>query len=345
MEVSLKILVTGGSGFIGSCLIRHLIKHSSHTILNVDKLTYAANNSFSSEITKNERYSFSQTDICSEKIFGLFTKFSPEIVINLAAESHVDNSINTPHNFIQTNIVGTYNLLNNCIKYIHKNNSIDINKFKFIHISTDEVYGDLQDLKIESFNEDTAYNPSSPYSASKASADHLVKAWHRTYGLQSIIINSANNYGPYQNQEKLIPLTIINAIQGKNLPIYGDGKQIRDWLYVEDHAKAIHKIINKGKLGEKYNIGARNSIENIILVKKICNILDKLYPIQDNPHVDKSINSYADLISYVTDRPGHDLHYAIDPTKIEKELDWKPIESFEKGLEKTIKWYIKENKN
>ncbi|MDC4864583.1 dTDP-glucose 4,6-dehydratase [Acinetobacter baumannii] len=329
----MKILVTGGAGFIGSAVIRNIIKNTQDEVLNIDKLTYAGNLESLSEIDTDPRYQFAQVDICdSERLTEIFKNFQPDAVMHLAAESHVDRSIDGPAEFITTNIVGTYTLLEVARKYWLQLNEEKKASFKFHHISTDEVYGDLEGTT-DLFTETTSYAPSSPYSASKASSDHLVRAWHRTYGLPTVVTNCSNNYGPYHFPEKLIPLVILNALDGKALPIYGKGDQIRDWLYVEDHAKALYKVVTEGKVGETYNIGGHNEKQNIEVVKTICKILDELKP--QNNH-----QPYETLITFVKDRPGHDLRYAIDASKIAKDLGWKPEETFETGIRKTVEWYL-----
>ncbi|MEN8282239.1 dTDP-glucose 4,6-dehydratase [Acinetobacter gerneri] len=329
----MKILVTGGAGFIGSAVIRNIIKNTEDEVLNIDKLTYAGNLESLVEVDQNLRYQFKQIDICNaEALTQAFQEFKPDCVMHLAAESHVDRSIDGPAEFIQTNIVGTYTLLEVARKYWLDLDEEKQNQFKFHHISTDEVYGDLEGTT-DLFTETTSYAPSSPYSASKASSDHLVRAWHRTYGLPTVVTNCSNNYGPYHFPEKLIPLVILNALDGKALPIYGKGDQIRDWLYVEDHARALYKVVTEGVVGETYNIGGHNEKQNIEVVKTICKILDDLKP-QANQE------PYANLITFVKDRPGHDLRYAIDATKIAKELGWKPEETFESGIRKTVEWYL-----
>jgi len=329
----MKILITGGAGFIGSAVIRHIINHTEHQVLNIDKLTYAGNLESLAEIEKNPRYFFESLDICNTAaIESAFNRFQPNLVMHLAAESHVDRSIDGPANFISTNIVGTYSLLEVARKYWHTLNEADKALFRFHHISTDEVYGDLDNTNAL-FTESTPYAPSSPYSASKASSDHLVRAWHRTYGLPIIVTNCSNNYGPYHFPEKLIPLVILNALDGKPLPIYGKGNQIRDWLYVEDHAKALYKVVTQGVIGETYNIGGHNEKQNIEVVTTICRILDELQP---RP----SGQIYESLITYVKDRPGHDLRYAINATKMQRELNWLPVETFETGIRKTVEWYL-----
>ena len=329
----MRILITGGAGFIGSALIRHIIKNTNDYVFNIDKLTYAGNLESINEVSGSSRYSFLQIDICDkEALEQSFIDFEPNIVMHLAAESHVDRSIDGPAEFITTNIVGTYNLLEVARHYWQGLNNKDKEKFKFHHISTDEVYGDLEGTT-DLFTESTPYSPSSPYSASKASSDHLVRAWHRTYGLPIIITNCSNNYGSYHFPEKLIPLVILNALDGKPLPIYGQGDQIRDWLFVEDHARALYKVVTKGKVGETYNIGGHNEKQNIEVVKTICQILDELKPQANN-------ELYESLITYVKDRPGHDMRYAIDASKIKNELGWVPEETFESGIRKTIEWYL-----
>ena len=328
-------LVTGGAGFIGSAVIRHLISSTSHKVINVDKLTYAGNLSSLESITDNDRYIFEQVDICNAReVQRLFEQYQPDYVMHLAAESHVDRSIDGPSEFIQTNIVGTYTLLEAARNYWVSLAAQEKANFRFHHISTDEVYGDLEGTT-DLFTEETSYAPSSPYSASKASSDHLVRAWNRTYGLPVVVTNCSNNYGPYHFPEKLIPLVILNALDGKALPVYGDGLQIRDWLYVEDHARALVKVVTEGKVGETYNIGGHNEKANIEVVKTICAILDELVPGKPD-----GIGHYADLITYVKDRPGHDVRYAIDAAKIERELNWLPEESFETGIRKTVEWYL-----
>lgn len=331
----MKILVTGGAGFIGSALVRYLIEHTTHTVMNVDKLTYAGDLTTLKQVNGNHRYFFQQLDICDQKkISDLFSSFQPDAVMHLAAESHVDRSIYSSSAFIQTNIMGTYILLEATRTYWQTLSKNQQKQFRFHHISTDEVYGDLGDSN-SFFHEDTPYAPSSPYSASKASSDHLVRAWHKTYGLPILITNCSNNYGAYQYPEKLIPLTILNALNGKALPIYGNGTQIRDWLYVDDHVKALYCVLQRGEIGSTYNIGGHCEKQNIEVVRTICAILEELIPIK-NPE----INSYSDLIKYVKDRPGHDYRYAIDATKIKNELAWQPTETFESGIRKTICWYI-----
>ena len=328
-------LVTGGAGFIGSAVVRHLIDNTEHRVVNVDKLTYAGNLNSLQSVSGSVRYTFEQADICdSSAMTKLFSKYQPDIVMHLAAESHVDRSINGPGDFIQTNIVGTYTLLEVARKYWSELSSDKKVAFRFHHISTDEVYGDLHGTN-DFFTETTPYAPSSPYSASKAGSDHLVRAWLRTFGLPTLVTNCSNNYGPFHFPEKLIPLMILNALAGKPLPVYGDGKQVRDWLYVEDHARALVCVATKGEIGETYNIGGHNEKENIEVVRTICSLLEEFAP--NKP---AGIKDYTDLITYVTDRPGHDIRYAIDAGKIQRELGWAPQESFETGLRKTVKWYL-----
>ena len=328
-----NILVTGGAGFIGSAVIRYLINETNSNVLNIDKLTYAGNLESLETVSNNPRYQFLHADICDKSAMTkAFQDFQPNIVMHLAAESHVDRSIDGPMDFIQTNIIGTYNLLEVARNYWQNLTEDKKSRFKFHHISTDEVYGDLEGTE-DLFTEATSYNPSSPYSASKASSDHLVRAWHRTYGLPIVITNCSNNYGPYHFPEKLIPLVILNALDGKPLPVYGDGKQIRDWLYVEDHARALYLVATTAKVGETYNIGGHNEKQNIDVVKTICTILDNIKPRTDG-------QSYTQQITFVKDRPGHDLRYAIDASKIQQELNWQPQETFESGIQKTVEWYL-----
>ena len=332
-----KILVTGGAGFIGSAVVRHIINHTNYSVINVDKLTYAGNLDSLVGVSGNSRYVFEKVDICDlDAVKRVFNQYQPDIIMHLAAESHVDRSIDGPGEFIQTNIVGTYTLLEQARAYYSELDGEKRAYFRFHHISTDEVYGDLahpdsQVGKLSFFTEATAYAPSSPYSASKAGSDHLVRAWQRTYGLPTLITNCSNNYGPYHFPEKLIPLMILNAIEGKSLPVYGTGNQIRDWLYVGDHAKALVTVAVKGRVGETYNVGGHNEKRNIDVVNAICEILDELKP--------QKIK-YAKQIVYVDDRPGHDMRYAIDASKIQRELGWVPKETFESGIRKTVRWYL-----
>tara|TARA_B100000780_G_scaffold32100_1_gene20277 strand:+ start:1736 stop:2740 length:1005 start_codon:yes stop_codon:yes gene_type:complete len=328
----MKILITGGSGFIGSALIRYLLNNfKSYEILNIDKLTYAANNSLQ-EFSDNKNYSHLNVDITDKnELIKAFLGFKPQCVMHLAAESHVDNSIKNPDEFIKTNIIGTFNMLNCSLEYI---NEFQPENFRFHHISTDEVFGDLE-IDDPKFTESTSYNPSSPYSASKASSDHLVRAWGRTYGLPILITNCSNNYGPFQHNEKLIPTIINNALNHNFIPIYGDGSQIRDWLYVEDHAIALHQVLKNGVINETYNIGGINEIKNIVVAKKVCAILDEIHPIDSSVY-----NSYEDLIKFVEDRPGHDKRYAINCSKIKDDLNWLPAEDFDSGMLKTVRWYL-----
>ncbi|NHC03383.1 dTDP-glucose 4,6-dehydratase [Acinetobacter sp. 187] len=331
----MKIIVTGGAGFIGSAVVRHIIKNTDDHVLNVDKLTYAGNLESLAEVSKDPRYEFSCTDICDRtSLDKLFKEFQPDAVMHLAAESHVDRSITGSAAFIETNIIGTYQLLEATRHYWNELDDQKKQAFRFHHISTDEVYGDLEGTE-DLFLETTSYAPSSPYSASKASSDHLVRAWQRTYGLPTVVTNCSNNYGPYHFPEKLIPLVILNALAGKPLPVYGNGEQIRDWLYVEDHARALYKVVTEAKVGETYNIGGHNEQKNIDVVKGICTLLEELAP--QKP---AGVTAYQDLITYVKDRPGHDLRYAIDATKIKNDLNWTPEETFETGLRKTVQWYL-----
>jgi len=335
MTANKNIIITGGAGFIGSELIRYLLSSSQHKIINIDKLTYSGNLESLVSIKDNKNYFFEQIDICNEQeIERVFKENKPDLVIHLAAESHVDRSIDGPMEFIRTNIIGTYNLLEQSKKYWELLKEPFKERFRFLHVSTDEVYGDLEN-KDGYFLESSSYSPSSPYSASKASSDHLVRAWHRTYKLPILITNCSNNYGPYQFPEKLIPHIILNALKGNNLPVYGDGKQVRDWLYVNDHVRALMTVANSGQVGETYNIGGDNEVENIEVIIKICDILDTLIPEKLN-----GLNSFSELITHVEDRPGHDKRYAIDSTKIKNILGWKPLENFNSGLQKTVEWYL-----
>lgn len=336
----MKILVTGGAGFIGSAVIRHVIQNTQDFVVNVDKLTYAGNLESLISICDTDRYVFEQVDICnSEELARVFIQYQPDAVMHLAAESHVDRSIDGPAEFIQTNIVGTYTLLEASRNYWNQLDETKKLAFRFHHISTDEVYGDLEGPE-DLFTEETSYAPSSPYSASKASSDHLVRAWLRTYGFPAIVTNCSNNYGPYHFPEKLIPLVILNALEGKELPIYGKGNQIRDWLFVEDHARALYKVVIEGVIGETYNIGGHNEKQNIDVVNSICDLLEELVPGNNHSIASGNKAGFKGLITYVNDRPGHDIRYAIDASKIEKELDWKPEETFESGIRKTVKWYL-----
>ena len=333
-KTSKKIMITGGAGFIGSTLIKYLIKNTNYSILNFDKLTYSSSVSSLTKINNNHRYSFIQGDILnSSLVSNTIRQFEPDVIMNLAAETHVDRSIESPTAFIETNIMGTFTLLDQTLDYWYQLSNEKKNNFKFHHISTDEVFGSCD--KGEMFTEETSYRPSSPYSASKASADHLVSSWHHTYGFPTILTNCSNNYGPYQFPEKLIPIIILNAINGKELPLYGDGQQVRDWLFVDDHAKALDKVITNGKIGEKYNIGGNNTKTNLEVVLQICNTLDKIYINKPN-----NIVNFSDLIKFVSDRPGHDKRYAIDTAKIRNELRWQPQETFETGIYKTVNWYV-----
>ena len=346
-----RFLITGGAGFIGSAVIRLLIEKTDNKVLNLDKLTYAGNLDSLTRVSRNPRYQFVKANICNQGLVSkLFADFQPDIVMHLAAETHVDRSIDGPTEFIQTNIVGTSVMLECAREYWTKLPSLDEGKdrrsslsttrgptkesFRFHHISTDEVFGSLENTDL--FSEESPYDPSSPYSASKASSDHLVRAWHRTFGLPVLITNCANNYGPCQFPEKLIPLIILNALEGKPLPVYGNGQQIRDWLFVEDHARALHRVVTEGQMGTTYNIGGHNEKTNLEVVHSICNILDEICPEHKN-----EISNYKELITFVTDRPGHDQRYAINASKIKKELGWKPEETFETGLRKTVQWYLK----
>nr|WP_267361836.1 dTDP-glucose 4,6-dehydratase [Gilliamella sp. B2772] len=331
----MKVVVTGGAGFIGSAVVRHIIEQTEDEVLVIDKLTYAGNLESLDHIAKNTRFHFKQIDICDRSaIDRVFTEFNPDVIMHLAAESHVDRSIDNPASFIETNIIGTYSLLEAALAYWRTLEKNKQKTFRFHHISTDEVYGDLHGSE-DLFTEKTPYSPSSPYSASKASSDHLVRAWHRTFGLPTIITNCSNNYGPFHFPEKLIPLMILNALAGKPLPVYGNGQQIRDWLYVEDHARALYLVATQANVGQTYNIGGHNERKNIEVVNIICELLEELAP--NKP---QHIKYYKDLITHVIDRPGHDQRYAIDASKIFEDLGWKPLETFETGMRKTVEWYL-----
>lgn len=333
----MKILITGGAGFVGSAVTRYIISRTQHSVINVDKLTYAGNLESLTSVSESPRYSFEQVDICNRaELNRVFLQHQPDAVMHLAAESHVDRSIDGPAAFIETNIIGTYQLLEVTREYWKGLDDKGKSIFRFHHISTDEVYGNLDEAE-DLFTETTPYAPNSPYSASKASADHQVRAWHKTYGLPTLTTNCSNNYGPYHFPEKLIPLTILNAIEGKPLPIYGNGQQIRDWLYIDDHVAALYKVLTQGRVGQTYNIGGNCQKQNIEVVNIICEILDELLPPGTN---NLALKSYAELITFVQDRPGHDVRYAIDIYKIEQELDWRPIDTFATGIRKTIDWFL-----
>lgn len=331
----MNILITGGAGFIGTNLIQYILTHTQDNIINVDKLTYSANRVSFSEENSLGRYFLEEVDICNAAMIRtVFEKYQPDAVMNLAAESHVDRSIHEPAVFMQTNILGTYTLLEAARDYWASLSNEKRKKFRFHHVSTDEVYGDLDDSKFL-FTESTPYNPSSPYAASKACSDHLVRAWQRTYNLPTLITNCSNNYGPYQFPEKLIPLVLFRALKGLSIPIYGSGKQIRDWLYVEDHARALYRVLSTGRIGQTYNIGGNNEKTNIEVVELLCDLLEIIVP--QKP---QGVKNYHNLITFIQDRPGHDQRYAIDSRKIKKELGWSPLENFETGLQKTICWYL-----
>ncbi|MFA0116630.1 dTDP-glucose 4,6-dehydratase [Vibrio breoganii] len=344
----MKILVTGGAGFIGSAVIRHIIENTSDSVVNVDCLTYAGNLESLISVESDTRYAFEQVNICDRsELNRVFETHKPDAVMHLAAESHVDRSITGPSAFIATNVVGTYTLLEATREYWNTLSDEAKQAFRFHHISTDEVYGDLPHpdevevgTDLPMFLETTPYSPSSPYSASKASSDHLVRVWLRTYGLPTIVTNCSNNYGPYHFPEKLIPLVILNALEGKELPIYGKGDQIRDWLFVDDHARALYKVVTEGKVGETYNIGGHNEKKNLEVVKTICSTLEELAPSNCHSRASGNNGGFESLITYVQDRPGHDRRYAIDSTKMQEELGWAPIETFETGLKKTVQWYL-----
>ena len=331
----MKILVTGGAGFIGSAVIRYVMRHTRDSVVNLDKLTYAGNLKSLAEVALTDRYVFERVDVCATAdVERVFLQHQPDAVMHLAAETHVDRSIDGPAAFIQTNIVGTFVLLEAALAYTRSLSAERRTAFRFHHVSTDEVFGELTDPKTR-FNETTPYAPGSPYSASKASADHLVRAWGRTFGLPILVTNCSNNYGPYHYPEKLIPLMILNALEGRQLPVYGQGQQVRDWLYVDDHARALYGVLQTGRVGETYNIGGHNEMKNIEVVRRICDLLEELAP-----HKPANVHYYRDLIVHVDDRPGHDLRYAIDAAKISRELEWAPAETFETGIRKTVQWYL-----
>ena len=339
--MSKTILLTGGAGFIGSHLVRRLLEKTDHSVINVDKLTYAGSTRSLADVATNPRYQLEPVDIVNgPEVARLFQQHQPDWVFHLAAESHVDRSIEGPGEFIQTNIVGTYQLLQHSLHHFNQLTNDHQDEFRFLHVSTDEVYGSLS-MEALPFHEKTPYDPRSPYSASKASSDHLVRAWHATYGLPVIVTHCSNNYGPFQYPEKLIPVVILKALNGEAIPVYGNGENIRDWLHVEDHARALHAVMSKGVIGESYNIGGNDELSNLDLVRKICEILDQARPVAHNQNLSaKGIQSYCELISFVTDRPGHDLRYAIDSSKIEQQLKWRPQETLADGLRKTVQWYL-----